>query len=104
MQAGEAMDWKNRMKCDEIELRALVDRLGALQGTGASASLEREYTMRSLARKLVEMHGFVEDCLCGRNSYEQSLLSYRVRVEYPLYSHLDSLSALPREYVDWSCA
>jgi hypothetical protein len=98
------MDWKVRMKSDEKELRELVDRLGSLQGAGASTSIEREYTMRTLARKLVEMRGFVEDCLCGRNTYEQSVLSYRVRLEYPLYSHLDSLSALPREYVDWSCA
>jgi hypothetical protein len=98
------MDWKARMKSDEKELRALVDKLSTLQGAGTSTSIEREYTMRVLARKLVEMRGFVEDCLCGRNTYEQSLLEYRMRVEYPLYSHLDSLSALPREYVDWSCA
>jgi hypothetical protein len=98
------MDWKARMISDEKELRALVDRLGTLQGEGPSASVEREYTMRTLARKLKEMRAFVDDCLCGRNTYEQSLLEYRMRMEYPLYSHLDSLSALPREFVDWSCA
>ncbi len=97
------MDWKTRMMSDEAELRALVDRLGALQGPGSDRA-EREYAMRTLARKLAEMRRFVEDCLCGRNTYEQQMLEYRVRLEYPLYSHLDSLSALPREYVDWSCA
>jgi hypothetical protein len=98
------MDWKTRMKKDEAELRDLVDQLGKLHGEGQAVSIEREYAMRTLARKLAEMRLFVEDCLCGRNTYEQSLLEYKVRVEYPLYSHLDSLSALPREYVDWSCA
>jgi hypothetical protein len=99
-----AMDWKTRMKTDEAELRALVDRLGALQDGGTSVSAEREYTMRTLARKLAEMRRFVDDCLCGRNTYEQQLLSYRMRLEYPLYCHLDSLSGISREYVDWSCA
>jgi hypothetical protein len=98
------MDWKVRMKADEAELRALVDKLVRLQGEGQTVSIEREYAMRSLSRKLAEMKTFIEDCLCGRNTYEQSLLEYRMRVEYPLYSHLDSLAALPREYVDWSCA
>jgi hypothetical protein len=98
------MDWHVRMKSDEKDLRVLVDKLGCLQGGGGSEEMEREYTMRALSRKLAEMRGFVDDCLCGRNTYEQSLLAYRMRLEYPLYSHLDSLSALPREYVDWSCA
>jgi hypothetical protein len=31
-------------------------------------------------------------------------MEYRLRIEYPLYSQLDSLSSLPRQYVDWSCA
>ena len=34
------------MKSDERELRALVDKLGTLQGDGTSTSIEREYTMR----------------------------------------------------------
>ena len=98
------MDWKSRMKKDEAELKALIDRLGELHGDSPRARIEREYMMRSLSRKLAEMRSFVEDCLCGRNSYEQSLLAYRLRVEFPLYSHLDSLSAISRDYVDWSCA
>jgi hypothetical protein len=98
------MDWKSRMEKDEKELKRIVDRLGEIRGNGLGPRIEREYLMRSLSRKLVEMRSFVEDCLCGRNAYEQSLMEYKVRVEFPLYSHLDSLSALPRDYVDWSCA
>jgi hypothetical protein len=98
------MEWNARMKSDEAELKALIDELGRHQGGGTRARIEREYAMRCLSRKLEEMRSFVEDCLCGRNAYEQSLLEYKMRVEYPLYSHLDSLSSLPREFVDWSVA
>jgi hypothetical protein len=98
------MDWKARMMLDEAELKAIVDRLGQVQGQGVRSRIEREYALRSLSRKLAEMRAFVEDCLCGRTAHEQSVLEYRMRVEYPLYSHLDSLSAMPREFVDWSCA
>jgi hypothetical protein len=98
------MDWKTRMKSDESELKAIIDKVAKIQGGGSRARIEREYAMRSLARKLVEMRSFVDDCLSGRNAFEQSMMEYKVRVEYPLYSHLDSLSSLPREYIDWSCA
>lgn len=98
------MDWKTRMKKDEVELKAIIDRLGETRGNSLGAKIEREYMLRSLSRKLAEMRSFVEDCLSGRNAYEQSLMEYRVRVEFPFYSHLDSLSGLPRGYVDWSCA
>ena len=98
------MDWKTRMKCDETELKSMIDKIAKIQGGGPGARIEREYGMRSLSRKLVEMRSFVEDCLSGRNAYEQSILEYKLRLEYPLYSHLDSLSSLSREYIDWSCA
>jgi hypothetical protein len=98
------MEWKMRMKQDEAELKGIVDRLVEIRGTGLRVRIERDYAMLSLSRKLADMHSFVEDCLSGRNTYERSLMEYKVRVEYPLYSHLDSLSAMSREYVDWSCA
>jgi len=98
------MDWKMRMKCDEGELKSIIDRLARIQGGSPRAGIEREYALRSLSRKLVEMRSFVDDCLSGRNAHEQSLMEYKVRLEYPLYSHLDSLSALPPEFIDWSCA
>ncbi len=98
------MDWKTRMKSDEAELKAIIDRLGEIQGAGERAATEREFAMRTLARKLVEMRTFVDDCMSGRTAYEQSLFRYRVRVQYPFFSHLDALSSLSRDYVDWSCA
>lgn len=96
------MDWITRMRNDEKELKEFVERLGDSQGGSLCAQVERAYMMRSLSNKLADMRSFVEDCLSGRNSYEQSLMEYKVRVEFPLYSHLDSLSSLSPEFVDWS--
>jgi hypothetical protein len=98
------MDWKEKLMADEKELKALVNRLNETRGSGLRVRLEREYLMRCLSRKLVEMHAFVDDCMSGRNAYEQSLMAYKLRVQYPLYSQMDSLASLPRQYVDWSCA
>jgi hypothetical protein len=97
-----SMDWMTRMRNNETELKELVDRLGATQGGSLCAQVERAYLMKSLSNNLADMRSFVEDCLCGRNSYEQSVMEYKVRVEFPLYSHLDSLSALSPDFVDWS--
>lgn len=96
------MDWITRLKNGEAELKELVDRLATAQGASPCAQVERAYLMRSLAAKLLEMRSFVEDCLAGRNTHERSLLEYRVRVEFPLYSHLDSLSSMSHSYVDWA--
>ena len=96
------MEWMRRMKNDESELKELVDRLGQSQGASVCSQVERAYLMRSLSNKLADMRSFVEDCLSGRNSYEQSLMEYKVRIELPLYSHLDSLSAMSPEFVDWA--
>jgi len=99
---GFSMDWMTRMGNDESELKELITRLGETQGGSLCARVERAYLLKSLSNKLADMRSFVEDCLSGRNSYEQSLMGYKVRVEFPLYSHLDSLSALSPEFVDWS--
>jgi hypothetical protein len=98
------MEWKERMKSDEAELKAIIDRLGGIHGNGMRARAEREFGMRSLARKLMEMRAFVDDCMSGRTAHEQSLLEYRLRLQYPLFSHLDALSTISGDYVDWSCA
>jgi hypothetical protein len=98
------MDWKERLKTDERELKSIVDMLGETRGEGLRARAQREFAAHALSAKLSDMRGFVEDCLSGRNEHERAVLAYQLRVEYPLYSHLESLSGLSREYVEWSCA
>ena len=96
------MNWKQRLLCDETELKALIDQLGEAQRTGEAEARDR--AQRRLAAKLAETSSYVEDCLSGRSDDERSVLLYKLRVEYPFLSHVASLSGLPREYVEWSCA
>ena len=95
------MDWKKRLEGDEAVLKGLVDRLNdAPEGCDPD---ERELARRSLGEKLAEMNAYVEDCLSGRNDHEKSVLRYKLRIEYPLFAHLVSLSSMSREYVEFSC-
>jgi hypothetical protein len=98
------MDWRVRMRRDELELRRIVRSLAKMRGSDPEAAASREKALRVLARKIARMRAFVEDCASGRNAYEQSVMEYRVRIEFPLYSHLGSLSRIAPGYVDWFCA
>ena len=98
------MDWKKRFKADEDELKALIDKLAGTPAGSPLLDREREVTLRSLGQKLVEMRAYADDCLGGRNDEEKSVEEYRLRIEFPLFSHLSSLSLMSREYVEWSCA
>ena len=96
------MNWKERLQYDEGVLKALVDRLNGPADGGQPDG--RELARRHLAGKLAEMNAFVEDCLSGRTESERAVLRYKLRIEYPLYAHLASLSSMPREYADFSCS
>ena len=92
------------MRRDELELRRMVRSLAELRGSDPQVAADREKTLRSLARKIARMRALIEDCISGRNAYEQSVMEYRVRIEFPLYSHLGSLSRITSGSMDWFCA
>jgi hypothetical protein len=98
------MDWKTQMKSDEAELKMIVDQLEQVQGQEEAARIERKLNALMLSRKLVEIRARVDCRMGGCTLHEQSMLQYKVRMEYPLYSHLSSLSIMPPEYVDLSIA
>jgi hypothetical protein len=98
------MDWKRQLKTDERELKALIDRLGEPQEESLLSDEERETALHALGEKLTEMRSYIDDCMSGRTDHEKAVLQYKLRVEYPLFAHLTSLSALSREYFEWSCA
>ncbi len=99
------MDWKRQLRTDEGELKSMIGRLNVPREGGGLLSLgERETALRSLGEKLSEMRSFVDDCMSGRSDHERAVLEYKIRVEYPIFSHLTSLSTLSHEYVEWSCA
>lgn len=95
------MDWKKRLISDEKILKALIDRLNEAADGGTMDG--RELARRHLGEKLGEMNAYIEDCLSGRSDSEKSVLRYKLRIEYPLFAHLVSLSSMPREYVEFSC-
>ena len=82
------------MRRDELQLRRIVQKLAKLRGDDPEVAAAREQAVRALAVKVAEMKVLVEDFLSGRNGYERSVMEYRVRVEFPFYSHLGSLSGL----------
>jgi len=96
------MDWKRQLKTDERVLKALIDRLGEQAEGDQLLDADREMAIRTLGEKLAAMRSYVDDCMSGRSDHEKAVLEYKLRVEYPLFSHLTSLSALSREYVEWS--
>ncbi len=98
------MDWRVRMRRDELQLRRMLGSLAALRGNDPEVVAARDRALRALARKVARMRELVEDCASGRTAHEQSVMDYRVRIEFPLYSHLGSLSRISPKYVDWFCA
>jgi hypothetical protein len=98
------MDWQRRFRTDENELKALIDRLGQGPAAETLSDREREVAFRSIGQKLVEMRAYADDCLSGRDDHEKAVLELKLRIEFPLFAHLSSLSIMPREYVEWSCA
>ncbi len=92
------------MRRNELELRRIVRSLAKMRGDDPEVAASRKKALASLARTISRMRALVDDCIAGRTAFEQSVMEYRVRVEFPLYSHLGSLSRLTPEKVDWFCA
>jgi len=95
------MDWRVRLRRDELRLRRIVRRLAALQGDAPETAQARQRALRALERTIASMQDLVADCLSGRTEYERSVMEYRVRVEFPLFSHIGTLTTLSRRHRDW---
>jgi hypothetical protein len=99
------MDWTSRMREEETGLKSLVERLGRIRGQGLRARIERIQLTHALNHRLSQTSDFLQDCLTGRNTYEKYLMEYRVRVEFPLFSHLHSIFSITEgDLADSSCA
>ncbi len=84
----------SRMREEEARLKGLVERLGNIHGKGLRSRIERLQLTHALGRRLSETRLFLDDCLSGRNTYEQYLMEYRIRVEFPVFSHLHSIYSM----------
>jgi hypothetical protein len=94
------MEWTSHMRAEEDRLKAMVDALGRRQGRSFLVKVERMRLERSLRKSIAETRLFLDDCLSGRNSYEQHLMEYRIRVEFPIFSHLESIFSLAARPVE----
>jgi hypothetical protein len=88
------MEWTSRMREEEARLKELVDGLERARGRSLWCRLEHARLERALRTRLCDTRAFLDDCLSGRNAYEQHMMEYRVRVEFPLFSHLESIFAI----------
>jgi hypothetical protein len=84
------------MRESETRMKELVDLLNGIKGRGLRAEVERLEVMRTLDNNLSEARSLLNDRMYGRNAYEKSLLAYRVRAEFPLFSHLNSIFSMQR--------
>jgi hypothetical protein len=99
------MDWASRLREEEARLKSLVERLGKAQGNGLRSRVERSQLSHALSRRLSQTRSFLDDCLSGRNEYEKALMQYRVRVEFPMYCHLQSIFSISEDpFEDRTCA
>ena len=91
---GSGQDWSMRMGNGERVLGQLRIDLNRLQADDEETRVRRTVLMNRLRERTLEMHAFLEDCLCGRNEFEKAMMRYKVRIEFSLYSHLDTIFAL----------
>jgi hypothetical protein len=103
MLVRQKMTLKERMCREEAELKVIMEQLSALSRDQDPASQrERERALHGLTTRLVETRCAVDEWLSGHTERDRNALAYKIRVEYPLFSLLDSLACLSGEFVDWS--
>jgi hypothetical protein len=81
------MDWLKDLMQKERQLRR---RLAALRA-GESGEERFEKTVRPAVE---EIQASLDDYLCGRDAEQRAWMSYEVRLNLPVFSHLRSLYSL----------
>jgi hypothetical protein len=81
------MDWLKDLMQKEIRLRR---RLAALRLEESS----EERFERAVRPAIEEIQASLDDYLCGRDAEQRAWMSYEVRLNLPVFSHLRSLYAL----------
>jgi len=87
---GISMAWTEKMAFEERNLENIRLEINALYGDDEATRAKRSRLMNRLRGETRGMRSFLDDCLCGRNESEKSLMLCRVRLEFPLFYHLDS--------------
>ncbi len=87
------MDWLEDLMRKEIRLRRRLAalRAGEADPAGRAAAERFERTVRP---QIEEIQASLDDYLCGRDAEQRAWMSYEVRLNLPVFSHLRSLYAL----------
>jgi hypothetical protein len=88
------MDLNKQMKADEQEIKNIVNALDSAHGQGLKARCDREIARDRLGEKLTLMRSFMDLRMSGKNGHERSILEYKLRLLYPYYAHVTSISQL----------
>ncbi len=86
------MDWLEDLRRKEVRLR---NRLAALRGGEADPpGPAAECFERTVRPAIEEIQARLDDYLCGRDAEQRAWMSYEVRLNLPVFSHLRSLYSL----------
>jgi hypothetical protein len=87
------MDWLEDLRCKEVRLRR---RLAALRAGEADppGPVAEECFERTVRPAIEEIQACLDDYLCGRDAEQRAWMSYEVRLNLPVFSHLRSLYSL----------
>lgn len=80
------MDWLKDLMGKEARLRSLLTEFEA-------AAPERDFEQH-IRPAIEEIQNALDDYLCGRDAEERAWMSYEVRLNLPVFSHLRSLYCL----------
>ncbi len=93
------MDWLNDLQRREERLKRLIAGFGRTRHRGADVRLSPgdpdSRFRRHIQPEVEQISALLEDYLCGRDEDERSRMSYEVRLNLPLFSHLHNLYTSP---------
>jgi len=80
------VDWLKDLIGKEARLRSMLAELGA-------SFSDRDFEQH-IRPAIEEIQNTLDDYLCGRDAEERAWMSYEVRLNLPVFSHLRSLYCL----------
>lgn len=91
------MDWLHDLQRREERLKRLIAGFGQEPHRGRdvrpSPGDPDSRFCRHIQPEVEQISALLEDYLCGRNEDERSRMSYEVRLNLPVFSHLHNLYA-----------
>jgi hypothetical protein len=87
------MDWLEDLMQKEKKLRR---RLAAMRAgePGSAGQAPDERFEKTVRPAIEEIQASLDDYLCGRDAEQRAWMSYEVRLNLPVFSHLRSLYAM----------